>query len=108
VIACQTRQARLPVQLKLVFELQTATMNCRSQQDNWRQVAILFVGRETMKGNFGALVLVLIGSVALAVNLGVLDISFVHLIRTWWPLLLIFLGLGMFFTPNDGRKKNSD
>lgn len=60
-----------------------------------------------MKGNFGALVLVLVGSAALAVNLGLLDVSFIQLMRTWWPLILIVVGLGMFFAPNDGSKKNS-
>ncbi len=60
-----------------------------------------------MKGNVGALVLVLVGSVALAVNLGLLDVNFFQIMRTWWPLILIVLGLGMFFTPNDGGKKNS-
>lgn len=60
-----------------------------------------------MKGNFGALVLVLIGSVALAVNLGLLDVNFIQIMRTWWPLILIVVGLGMFFAPNDGGKKNS-
>jgi hypothetical protein len=60
-----------------------------------------------MKGNIGAVVLVLVGIVALAVNLDVLDINFVQLIRTWWPLLLIVLGVGMFFTPGDGGKTNS-
>jgi len=60
-----------------------------------------------MKGNFGAVVLVLIGAVALAVNLDVLDINFVKIMRTWWPLILIVLGVGMFFTPHDGSKKNS-
>ena len=57
-----------------------------------------------MKGNFGAVVLVLIGAVALAVNLDVLDINFVKLMRTWWPLILIALGIGMFFTPRDGSR----
>jgi hypothetical protein len=66
----------------------------------------LAIGRKTMKGNFGAVVLVLIGSVALAVNLDVLDINFVKLMRTWWPLVLIALGVGMFLTPSDGRKKD--
>lgn len=58
-----------------------------------------------MRGNFGASVLILVGIVALAVNLGALDINFVQLIRTWWPLLLIILGVGMFFTPNGGKDK---
>jgi hypothetical protein len=59
-----------------------------------------------MKGNIGAVVLVLVGIVALAVNLDLLDINFVQLLRTWWPLLLILLGAGMFFTPDDDSKRN--
>jgi hypothetical protein len=58
-----------------------------------------------MKGNFGAMVLIVIGIVALAVNLGALDINLVQLVRTWWPLILIALGIGMFFTPNDHSDK---
>lgn len=58
-----------------------------------------------MKGNFGSIALVLIGIVALAVNLDVLDINYVQLIRTWWPLLLIALGIAMYFTPGDGGPK---
>jgi hypothetical protein len=58
-----------------------------------------------MKGNFGAIVLIVIGIVALAVNLGALDINLVQLVRTWWPLILIALGIGMFFTPNDSSGK---
>jgi hypothetical protein len=65
---------------------------------------VCHVQEGTMKGNFGASVLILVGIVALAVNLGALDINFVQLIRTWWPLLLIVLGIGMFFTPNGGGK----
>lgn len=61
-----------------------------------------------MKGNIGAVVLVLAGIVALAVNLDFLDINFVQLLRTWWPLLLIALGVGMFFTPDDEAKKKPD
>ncbi len=61
-----------------------------------------------MKGNIGAVVLVLAGIVALAVNLDVLDINFVQLLRTWWPLLLIALGVGMFFTPDDDAGKRPD
>jgi hypothetical protein len=57
-----------------------------------------------MNGNFGAIVLIVIGVVALAVNLGVLDLNFVQIIRTWWPLLLVALGVGMFFTPSDKNK----
>ena len=42
-----------------------------------------------MKGNFAASVLVVIGAVALGMNLGWFDLDLVGLARTWWPLLLI-------------------
>ena len=88
---------------------------CGGQEGHWIKASkipvkiatIIAQGDKNMKGNFGAMVLILIGIVALAVNLGALDINFVQLIRTWWPLLLIVLGVGMFFTPNDDSKKNS-
>ncbi len=60
-----------------------------------------------MKGNLGSIALVVIGIVALAVNLDFLDINYVQLIRTWWPLLLIALGIAMYFTPEDGGPKKS-
>lgn len=52
-----------------------------------------------MRGNFGAIVLIVVGSLALAHNLGYLNINLAHLLRTWWPLILIALGLSFFFTP---------
>lgn len=59
-----------------------------------------------MKGNFAAVVLLLTGVVALAVNLGLFELDLVVLLRTWWPLLLIGLGVALFFTPADkGREK---
>ncbi len=59
-----------------------------------------------MKGHFAALVLVLVGALALAVNLELLEVDVVRLARTWWPLLLILLGVGLFFTPDDRGGKN--
>ena len=58
-----------------------------------------------MKGSFGALVLIVGGSLALAHNLGYLDINLAQLLRTWWPLILIVLGIGLFFTPDSGSKR---
>ncbi len=52
-----------------------------------------------MRGNFSGLVLIVVGGIALAHNLGYLNINLAHLIRTWWPLILIILGIGFFFTP---------
>lgn len=61
-----------------------------------------------MKGNFAAVALLLIGSLALAVNLDLLEIDLVQLLRKWWPLALIGLGIALFFTPGDGSRKSSD
>ena len=60
-----------------------------------------------MKGNFAATVLVVVGALALAVNLGLFEIDLVQIVRTWWPLGLILLVVALFFTPDaDGRKKD--
>ena len=57
-----------------------------------------------MKGNFTAIALILIGALALGVNLDLFEIDFVHLARTWWPVVLIALGASLLFTPGDGKK----
>ena len=41
----------------------------------------------------------------LARNLGFLNISIAELIGTWWPLGLIVLGAGFFFTPDGNDRK---
>ena len=51
-----------------------------------------------MKGNVAAIVLVLIGTFFLLSNLGLINISIRELIRTWWPLILIAVGVSLFFT----------
>ena len=61
-----------------------------------------------MKGNFGAIALLLIGALALAVNLDLLEIDLVQLLRKWWPLALIAIGIALFFTPDDGGRKKTD
>ena len=58
-----------------------------------------------MRGNLSAIVLILVGGIALAHNLGYLNVNLAHLIRTWWPLILIALGIGFLFTPGSGRRK---
>ena len=60
---------------------------------------------QPMRGNVGALVLVLVGAFFLASNLGLINVSLRELISTWWPLILIALGIGMFFTPGGPRRK---
>lgn len=60
-----------------------------------------------MKGNFAATVLVLTGALALAMNLELVQLDLVALVRTWWPLALILLGVGLFFTPDaNGKEKD--
>lgn len=56
-----------------------------------------------MKGHFAAIVLIGIGTFFLLSNLGVLHVSLAELIKTWWPAILIALGISMLFTPG-GRK----
>jgi hypothetical protein len=60
-----------------------------------------------MKGNFAAIVLVVVGALALAVNLDIIAIDLIQIVRTWWPLLLILVGVALFFTPEpvDRKKK---
>ena len=55
-----------------------------------------------MRGNVAAIVLIVIGSFFLLTNLGLIDISLREIFRTWWPLILIAVGILLFFTP--GRK----
>lgn len=61
-----------------------------------------------MKGNFAAIALTVIGGLALAVNLELIEIDLVTLLRKWWPLGLMLLGAAMYFTPDDTPRKNRD
>jgi hypothetical protein len=61
-----------------------------------------------MKGNFAAVALLVIGAVALAVNLDLFELDLVQLMRKWWPLALIAVGVALFFTPGDDSRKKSD
>ena len=58
-----------------------------------------------MKGNFVSVALVVIGALALAVNLDWLEFDLVALLRKWWPLALIGLGLALFLTPDGAAPK---
>ncbi len=57
-----------------------------------------------MRGHFAAIVLVVLGVFFLLNNLNLINISLMQVIKTWWPVGLIALGLSMFFTPG-GRGK---
>ena len=58
-----------------------------------------------MKGHFAAVSLTVIGALALAVNLDLIEIDLVNLLRKWWPVALIGLGVALFFTPNDSSRQ---
>ena len=57
-----------------------------------------------MRGNIAAIVLILAGGFMLLTNLGVIDISLRELLRTWWPIILIAVGIGLFLTPERHKK----
>ena len=50
-----------------------------------------------MRLNVPALVLIAIGAILLLNNLGLWNVSLAHLIATWWPAVLIVLGVSMMF-----------
>jgi Domain of unknown function (DUF5668) len=54
-----------------------------------------------MKGNFAAIVLVVIGSIILLRNLGILNFNFFEVVGIWWPVVLIALGIALFLMPRD-------
>ncbi|MCK6414595.1 MAG: DUF5668 domain-containing protein [Giesbergeria sp.] len=58
-----------------------------------------------MKGNFAGLVLVVVGSFMLLTNLGIIDVSVRELLHTWWPVVLIGVGVALFVTPERIKKK---
>lgn len=57
-----------------------------------------------MRGNVAAITLILFGVFFLLSNLGLISISLADLFKTWWPVILIAVGLSMFFMPRDGKK----
>lgn len=64
-------------------------------------------GGKTVKGNFVSIALIVIGFVALAVNLDLIQFDLVAMMRRWWPLVLIVVGIALFLTPDDGGRKKS-
>jgi hypothetical protein len=64
--------------------------------------------RCAMKGNVAAIVLVLVGTFFLLSNLGVIQLSLAELFSTWWPAILIVVGLMLFFTPNGEKKPKQE
>ena len=60
-----------------------------------------------MKGNIAATALVVLGIWFLGRNLGWFTLNVVELLSTWWPLLLIAVGIGMFAMPKE-RMRSTD
>ena len=58
-----------------------------------------------MKGNFAAIVLIVVGAGFLLSNLGLLNFSVIEVLRVWWPAVLIALGAALFFTPSNKSDK---
>jgi hypothetical protein len=56
-----------------------------------------------MRGRIAAIVLVLIGSIFLLSNLGLLRVNIGELFHTWWPLILIGVGLNLYFNPRSRK-----
>ncbi|MBS0212754.1 MAG: hypothetical protein JSR26_06160 [Proteobacteria bacterium] len=50
-----------------------------------------------MRANVPALILIVLGIVFLLDNLGLWNVSLAHLVRTWWPAILIVVGVSMLF-----------
>jgi hypothetical protein len=57
-----------------------------------------------MRGNIAAIVLVVLGVFFLLTNLGFISISLRELLRVWWPVALIGVGVALFFTPGTKGK----
>ena len=51
-----------------------------------------------MKSNLvAAIVLIVIGTIFLLNNLGYANVSLTRLLSTWWPAILIAVGVGLLF-----------
>jgi len=50
-----------------------------------------------MRPNVPALILIAVGVILLLQNLGLWNVSLGRLIATWWPAILIVLGMSMLF-----------
>lgn len=60
-----------------------------------------------MKGNFAAIVLIVLGAAFLLNNLGLFNFSLTEVLRVWWPVVLIAVGAAMFLMPRDKTDNSS-
>ena len=57
-----------------------------------------------MKANLiPALILIAVGILFLLKNLGLTDLNLGALLSTWWPAILIVVGIGLLFKNLDGK-----
>jgi hypothetical protein len=56
------------------------------------------------KGHFAATAFIFFGIFILLDNLGVLQFNLMEMITTWWPALLIGIGVALFLTPGNKKK----
>lgn len=57
-----------------------------------------------MKANLiPALVLIVIGALFLLNNLGITNLSLGAVVRTWWPAILIVVGISLLFKNRDRK-----
>lgn len=59
-----------------------------------------------MKGNVAAFVLIGFGTFFLLSNLGLINVSLAQIFTTWWPAILIAVGVSLLFTHNNNQKKD--
>ncbi|HBK57083.1 MAG TPA: hypothetical protein DDZ76_12490 [Xanthomonadales bacterium] len=57
-----------------------------------------------MRPNAPAIILIVLGCLFLARNLDLFDFNLAHLIGTWWPLILIAIGVSMLFRGSDSSR----
>ena len=61
-----------------------------------------------MRGNVFAIVLVVTGTLFLLNNLGLLEVHPWELLRTWWPLIPIAIGISLFVVPEPKIKSRAE
>lgn len=58
-----------------------------------------------MRANTSAIILIVLGGLFLARNLDLFDINIGRLVATWWPLILIAVGVSMLVKDKDTPKQ---
>jgi hypothetical protein len=58
---------------------------------------------KNFSGIIWGLVFVLVGTLMLLDKLNYLEFNFGHFIRTWWPMALVIIGLGMMFERSSSK-----